>query len=107
MITVSKTLGSVGFEQVKYEDVVSGGNLMTILVHITGGRNATLQPPFLSFQNRDRNYPIRNVPDYVPGVSYRMQLRGWMVQQVFPFQISSRFYFSLSIFLKDFLFHTS
>lgn len=38
---------------------------------------------FSYFQNASGNYPIRNCPDNVPGISYRSGPKGWMDQRVF------------------------
>ncbi|KAL3685112.1 hypothetical protein R1sor_003134 [Riccia sorocarpa] len=66
-----KTLGSRGDNDVKYDDVVSGGQGMTMVVKVTGGVHARIGTPFMIFANQDCNYPIGNVPDNVPGVAYR------------------------------------
>ena len=34
------------------------------------------------FQNQDCSYPIRGVPDNVPGVSYRTAKKGFMTREV-------------------------
>lgn len=78
-----KTLGFVGDEKVKFADVSSGGEGITMLVRITGGPSAEIRPPFSIFENSQRNYPIQGVADNVPGVSYRTQPKGWMDQRVF------------------------
>ena len=67
----------------KYADVVSGGQGMKFLVRLTGGRNAQIMPAFLIFHNQGRNYPIKGVPDNVPGACYRTQPKGWMDRNVF------------------------
>ena len=36
----------------------------------------------MNFQNEYRNYPIRGIPDDVPGVAYRTGPKGWMDKQV-------------------------
>lgn len=51
---------------------------MTMLVRVTGGRDARIEAPFMVFQNKARNYPIRGVTDDVPGVCYRTCPKGWM-----------------------------
>lgn len=79
-----RTLGFIGDESVKYADVSSGGDSMTMVLRISGGRHARIEHPFMIFQNKDRNYPIRGVPDDVPGVSYRTGPKGWMDSRVFP-----------------------
>ena len=78
-----RNLSFVGCGEVKYADVSSGGEGMTMMVRITGGKNALIQPPFIVFQNKSRNYPIRRVPDDVPGVPYRTGPKGWMDKRVF------------------------
>lgn len=76
------TLGFSGEKEVKYADVVSGGEGFTMVVRLTGGRDARVAPPFMVFKNADSNYPIRNVPDTVPGVAYRTGKKGWMDRKV-------------------------
>jgi hypothetical protein len=77
-----KTLGFRGDNDVKYVDVVSGGMGMTMLVSLTGGLGATICTPFMIFQNASGSYPIRGVPDNVPGDSYRRSAKGFMTQKV-------------------------
>lgn len=77
------SLGFSGDECVKFADVVSGGEGMTMIVRITGGKHAEIAAPFMIFQNKDRNYPIRGCADDVPGVSYRTQPKGWTDRQLF------------------------
>ena len=68
----------------KYAEVVFGGESMTMVVRISGGRRATNEAPMLIFSNENRSYPIRGLIDDIPGVSYRTGLKGWMDQMVFP-----------------------
>lgn len=77
-----KTLGFIGDNDVKYLDVVSGGEAITMMVRISGGPNATILPPMLVFKNASRSYPIRGVPDNVPGVTYRSSPKAWMDRKV-------------------------
>lgn len=79
-----RTLGFVGEDDVKYADVVSGGEGMTMVVRLSGGRDAMIETPFMVFMNKDRNYPIRGTPDNVPGVAYRTGPKGWMDTTVMP-----------------------
>eukprot|EP00171_Calliarthron_tuberculosum_P003820 IDg3820t1 len=44
---------------------------MTMVVRLSGGRDARIEEPFFIFKNKDRSYPIRGVPDNVDGISYR------------------------------------
>jgi DDE superfamily endonuclease len=85
-----KTLGFRGDEECKYMDTVSGGEGMTMVLRITGGPNAAIQPPMMIFQNDARSYPIRGVPDDVPGVSYRSGPKGWNDKVVFPQWLGER-----------------
>jgi len=78
-----RTLSFIGCDKVRYADVSSGGEGMTMVVRVTWGRNASIEAPFIVFKNQKRNYPIRGVPDDVPGVSYRTGPRGWMDREVF------------------------
>lgn len=73
-----KTLGFIGDNHVKYADVVSGGEPITMMVRISGGPVAMIHPPMLVFKNQSSSYPIRGVPDNVPGVCYRSGPKGWM-----------------------------
>lgn len=79
-----RTLGFAGSSDVKYADVVSGGEGMTMLVRLSGGRDARIEPPFMVFMNKGRNYPIRGTPDDVDGVAYRTGPKGWMDTLVMP-----------------------
>lgn len=73
-----KTLEFMGDNEVKYADVVSGGDQMKVVVGITGGRRTAIEPTFLIFKTQNRSYPIRGVLDNKPGVSYRSSRKGWM-----------------------------
>ena len=92
-----KTLGFKGEDVVSYADVVSGGQSMTMMVRLSGGKNALIMPPMLVFQNADSVRSIRNVPDTVPGVFYRTSPKGWIDRDVWKEwlqhekSISSRF----------------
>jgi DDE superfamily endonuclease len=77
-----KTLGFRGDNDVKYADVVSGGIGMTMVVRLTGGPGSTICAPFMIFQNASDSYPIRGVPDNIPGVSYRTAKKGFMTKKV-------------------------
>ena len=79
-----RTLGFSGESEVKYADSVSGGDGMTMVVRLSGGKDAKIQPPFMVFKNANRSYPIRSVPDNVSGVSYRSGPKGWMDTKVMP-----------------------
>ena len=78
------TFGFCGEVEVKYADVVSGGEGITILVRLIGGRDARIEALFLIFKKTARSYPIRCVLDDFPGVSYRRGPKGWMDTAIFP-----------------------
>ena len=63
----------------KYADVVSGGEVVTMMVRLGAGREATVQNTFMVLKNSSRSYPIRGVPDDRPRISYREVDRtdGW------------------------------
>lgn len=78
------TLGFSGDTEVKYADVVSRGEGMTMVVRLSGGRDARVEPPFMVFMNKDRNHLIRGTPDDRPDVAYRTGPRGLMDTRVMP-----------------------
>lgn len=73
-----RTLGFIGDAEIKYADFVSGGEPITMMVHLIGVKRASIQVPMLVFQNRAISYPIRGVPDEFPGVCCRSSPKGWM-----------------------------
>lgn len=83
-----RTLGFRGDNSVKYADVVSGGEAITMMVRLTGGVNARIETPMLIFKNVKRSYPIQGVPDNVPGVCYRTGPKAWMDGKVFKAWLS-------------------
>jgi len=85
-----KTLGFSGEKQIKYADVVSGGEGMTMVVRISGGSGARILPPMMIFTNATRSYPIRGVPDNIDGVCYRSGPKGWMDKRVFREYLTER-----------------
>lgn len=85
-----RTLGFCGSSDVKYADVVSGGEGFTMMVRLTGGRDARIANPFLVFTNKDCNYPIKGVPDDINGVAYRTGPKGWMDTRVMALWLSEK-----------------
>ncbi len=45
-------------KNVKYADVVSGGEGITMIVRLTGGKGAQIETTFLMFINKSRKYPL-------------------------------------------------
>lgn len=70
------TFGFRGDQGVKYVDVVSGGEDMTVMVWISGERNARIEPGLMVFQSKSISYPIWNVPDDISGVSHCSDPKG-------------------------------
>ena len=73
-----KTLGFIGNKTVKYADVSSGGEGMTMVVRISGGLEAKLEKTMMIFKNMERNYPIKTLPLHeVPSsMAYRTGPKG-------------------------------
>ena len=67
----------------KYAEIVSGGESMTMVLCISGGRRATIEAPMLIFSNENRSYPIQGLIDDISRVSYRTGPKGWMDQTIF------------------------
>jgi hypothetical protein len=63
-----------------------------MFLRITGGNNAYIQPPSMIFQNANCSYPMRNLnlPENIPGVSYRTGPRGWMDRRVMAEMLAER-----------------
>jgi hypothetical protein len=76
-------LGFRGDTTVKYADVVSGGDSMTIVVRISGGRRSFIEASMFIFTNENSTYPIRGLNDNIPRVSYKTGRKGWMDQALF------------------------
>lgn len=79
-----KGLGLKGEDEIKWADVVSGGDGMIIVVRISGERDFMIQTAFMIFQKRCRAYLIEGVPDDVPSVLYSTDTKGWMDATVIP-----------------------
>lgn len=78
----NRTLAVRGETKIKYADVVSGDDGMTMMVTL-GGRCMESVIPMMIFKNPSRSYPIRGLPDDIPGVSYRSGPKGFMDSALF------------------------
>lgn len=78
------TLGFPGESEVKYAEAFSGREGMAMFVPTSGGRDAKIEALFMVFKNANKSFPIRGIPDDVPGVSYRSVPKGWMDTTVMP-----------------------
>ena len=77
------TLGFRGDTTMKYVEVVSGGESMTIVVRISGGRRATIEAPMIIFSNENKSYPIRSLIDDIPGFSTEQGSKGGWIKWFF------------------------
>lgn len=71
-----RTLGFKGLEEVKWADVVYDRDGITIVVTLIGGIKSRIEPGFMVFKNKDRNYPIRGFLDDVNGAAYSTGPKG-------------------------------
>jgi hypothetical protein len=79
-----RTLGFRGDTTVKYADVISGGDSMTMVVRISEGRRSLIEASMFIFTNGNSRYPIRGLDDNILGISYRTMPKCWMDQALFP-----------------------
>lgn len=47
---------------------------MAMVVPLSSGRDALREPAMMIFKNRNRNYPMKGVPDTIVGVAYITEL---------------------------------
>lgn len=52
-INNEKILGFSADETVQYAYVISDGEVITILVRLSGGKNVLIDPPLMIFKNKD------------------------------------------------------
>lgn len=81
-VDIGHTLGFSEDKELKNADVFSRRVEFAMLVRLAGGRDSHIAAPFKVFKNPNCNYPIRNVPDTVPGVAFRTEKKGWMNRRV-------------------------
>lgn len=53
-----------------------------MLIWISGQQHAIIEPLLMIFKSRDRNYPIKGVPDNIAGTAYRTGPKRWKVERV-------------------------
>lgn len=63
---------------VRYADLDSGCEGMTMIFPINGGINSITVPPFMICKNKGGNYPFIGVPDDVPGDCYTTAPKFWI-----------------------------
>ncbi|CAH0484465.1 unnamed protein product [Peronospora farinosa] len=71
------TLGMRVATEMKYADVVSGGESMTMIITITGAPQARIVAPMMIFMNKNRSYPIQGVSATISGASNRTSPKAW------------------------------
>lgn len=49
----------MGKNEIRFADVVSGGEEIKIVVRMKGGNNATICPPMFIFRKKNWKYPFR------------------------------------------------
>jgi hypothetical protein len=79
-----RTLGFQGDTIVKYADVVSSGNSMTMVVRISGGRRSLIEVPMFILTNGNSKYFIQGLDDNISRISYRTKSKDWMDHALFP-----------------------
>ena len=72
-----------GEQVIKYVDVVFGGEVMTLVVRVTGGVRSKIKAPMVIFTNSNRNYPILGVANNIPRVTYQSGPKGSMDTTLF------------------------
>lgn len=77
-----RTMGLRGDDEVRYANVVFGGEGMKMMVRISGGNRTLFEIPFMILKNNHSNYPIQGVPDVIPGVCYRNGPKEWIDRRV-------------------------
>lgn len=57
---------------------------MTMVIRLSGISTSNIENPFIVFKNQGGSYPIRRVPENIPGVAYRSGPKEGMDTQVMP-----------------------
>ena len=71
-----RTLGFWSDTLVKYAEVVSGEDSMTMVFQISERRRLMIKTPMLIFTNPNNSYPIQGLNDNIPHVSYHTTPKG-------------------------------
>lgn len=59
-------------------DVVFGGEVAAVVVRLSRSWTSQIENAFLLLKYKDRNYPIRGVPDTIEEMSYCTVPKGWI-----------------------------
>lgn len=71
-------------------DAVSARKELKVLVRLGSGSNTCIVAPFMKFKNKDKNYPLLGIPDYMPGATNRTGPKSWMDSTVMLEYLSNR-----------------
>ncbi|KAL0225739.1 hypothetical protein P9112_013063 [Eukaryota sp. TZLM1-RC] len=91
-----KTLGFSGDTEIRYANVVLGGQAFTMVVKLIGGTLGKVDTPFLIFVDPSSSYPIRGVTNNIEGAAYRSSPSGFMSRLVL-----SRYLSDISLWKRD------
>lgn len=72
-----------GQQEIKYAEIVSGIDGITLLVTLSGGSDAKMEPSFMILKNDKRSFTIRNVKDNIPKITYRSRPKTWVNSNIF------------------------
>ena len=70
-----QTLRFTGDKDIKYAYVASSGEVMTMVMLISGGVNYQIEKPFMILKNTEHSYLVCGINDTSSGVIYRTQLK--------------------------------
>lgn len=76
------TLGFSGEPNASYSDIMKGGRGMTMLLRVSGGKDAKIETPFMVLEDAERGYPLEGIPDDVDNCAYRTAPQGWIDETV-------------------------
>lgn len=83
-INNGRTLRFMPEAEIRYANIVSGGEGFSMTVRLTSGAHDRVEPPSIADRNKPRTYPIKGVPDDILGVAYRPGLKVWIDTVVRP-----------------------
>lgn len=78
-----QTLSKNGGTEMKYANLVSGDDSMTLMIALGGGCGCHIKVPMIIFENVFRSYPIRELCDDIPSVTYSSTSKRFMDYALF------------------------
>lgn len=76
------TLGFSGEQDANYSETMNGSRGMTMLLRVSGGKDAKIETPFMILEDAERSYPLVGIPDDVDNCAYRTAPQGWIDETV-------------------------